>query len=229
MSEEASYRVRLARGTYADVPPHDDWLTAAERAVLQRLRLEKRRLDWRLGRWCAKRALHAWSALPLASIEVLADPDGAPIARGATPMPVLSISHRGGRGLAATADPLLRLGCDVELVEPRSERFIRDFLTADESAHVLAAHGAEQDLLANLCWAAKECVVKALRTGLRADTRSVHVKLPPHGVDGEDWLPIEAESASGGRFTGCWRLVDGCVEVVLADRPHGSLELQSVS
>lgn len=229
MSEAVGHRVRLARGTYADVPPHDDWLTAAERAVLERLRLEKRRLDWRLGRWCAKRALHAWNALPLAGIEILADPDGAPVARGAGPMPVLSISHRGGHGLAATADPLLRLGCDVELVEPRSERFIRDFLTAAESAHVLAAQGEERELLANLCWAAKECVVKALRTGLRADTRSVHVKLPPHGTDAENWQPIEAESASGGRFAGCWRLVDGRVEAVLADRPHGSLELQSVS
>jgi 4'-phosphopantetheinyl transferase len=229
MSEAVSHRVGLARGAYADVPPHDDWLTAAERAVLERLRLEKRRLDWRLGRWCAKRVLHAWSELPFAGIEILADHDGAPVARGAVPMPVLSISHRGGHGLAAIADPLLRLGCDVELVEPRSERFIRDFLTAAESAHVLAVHGGERDLLANLCWAAKECVVKALRTGLRADTRSVHVKLPPHGSRGEEWQPIEAESASGGRFTGCWRLVDGRVEVVLADRQRGSLELQSVS
>ena len=40
----------------ADVPAGDAWLSAAERHVQSGLRIEKRRADWRLGRWTAKQA-----------------------------------------------------------------------------------------------------------------------------------------------------------------------------
>jgi hypothetical protein len=41
----------------ADVPAHNDWLSVRERAFLDTIRFAKRRGDWRLGRWAAKRAL----------------------------------------------------------------------------------------------------------------------------------------------------------------------------
>jgi 4'-phosphopantetheinyl transferase len=46
--------------TQADVPAGDEWLCAREAACLARLRFAKRRADWRLGRWTAKRALAAY-------------------------------------------------------------------------------------------------------------------------------------------------------------------------
>ncbi len=44
----------------AEVPAGESWLGAEERRVLARLRFERRRVDWRLGRWTAKAAIGAW-------------------------------------------------------------------------------------------------------------------------------------------------------------------------
>ena len=41
------------------LPADDDWLSEAEREVLAGLRFDRRRRDWRLGRWTARRALEA--------------------------------------------------------------------------------------------------------------------------------------------------------------------------
>ena len=43
--------------TEEDLPAEDDWLNASEMARLSGMRFPKRRVDWRLGRWTAKRAL----------------------------------------------------------------------------------------------------------------------------------------------------------------------------
>jgi len=43
--------------TESDVPADDDWLCPAEALRLSGMRFAKRRADWRLGRWTAKRAL----------------------------------------------------------------------------------------------------------------------------------------------------------------------------
>jgi len=50
--------------TEADVPAEDDWLSEREAVRLGRMRIPKRRADWRLGRWTAKRALAACLKLP---------------------------------------------------------------------------------------------------------------------------------------------------------------------
>src|SRR5215210_7466555 len=89
----------------AELPAGEDWLSAAERAVLGGLRIEKRRADWRLGRWTAKRAVAAWLEVPARRVEIVAAADGAPEAwLDGTPAPVsVSLSHRAGRALAAVA------------------------------------------------------------------------------------------------------------------------------
>ena len=50
-----------------DVPVGDGWLSAGERATLDRLRIPKRRADWRLGRWTAKCAAAAYLNLECTS------------------------------------------------------------------------------------------------------------------------------------------------------------------
>ncbi len=45
--------------TQAQAPASDAWLSPTEHRLLAGLRFPKRRLDWRLGRWTAKRALCA--------------------------------------------------------------------------------------------------------------------------------------------------------------------------
>jgi 4'-phosphopantetheinyl transferase len=69
------------------------------------------------------------------------------------------------------------LGCDLETVEPRSETFVSDYFTAEEQEVVRQACPEDRFTLIALIWSAKESALKALRTGLRIDTRSVSVVL----------------------------------------------------
>lgn len=239
MSVTSGYVVHLAGCGLADVPAHDEWLTAAERAVLSGLTVAKRRTDWRLGRWCAKQAVAAQCGVQPTEVEILADADGAPVAwarveaarrRDAGERQALasvSVTHRDGRAAAAAAPRTVRLGCDLERVEPRSEHFIRDYFTPAEAAAVLERTDRERQVLANLCWSAKEAVLKAARVGLRADTRTVAVCVPT-SLEADAWQPLHARSASTGEYTGSWRLQGDWLLTVLADRPHRLQSDQSV-
>jgi len=218
--------VHLAVGQLEDVPAEADWLSEDEREVLARLKLEKRRLEWRLGRWLARQAVRdalAGDPQPdLSEIAVLAAADGAPEVHGLSRPVSLSLSHRHGRGLAAAALGDAALGCDLELLEPRSDRFIRDWLTRGESGHIFGAPEPQQPLLANLCWSAKEAASKVLRVGLRFDTRSFEVELPaqedlPGSERDSAWRPVAVTAVrSRVRFAGVWRLRESFVETVLA-------------
>ncbi len=118
----------------AELPGDEDWLSPGERAVLAGLNYEKRRSDWLLGRWTAKRALSACLEARPDRIEVIAADDGVPepFLDGAPAQAALSISHRGGRALALVGPPELSLGCDLEYVEPRSGAFLREWLSESE-------------------------------------------------------------------------------------------------
>jgi 4'-phosphopantetheinyl transferase len=200
----------------AEVPSGDVWLGQRERAVIAALRFPKRRADWLRGRYAAKRAAAAWLGRPsdpsaLAGFEVLAGDTGAPQLYCDGEMPLaLSLSHRAGWALAAVAPPDVALGCDLELVEARSEAFLADYLTADEQALVAAADPRDRAQRASLIWCVKECALKALREGLRLDTRSMQLVVR-RGEGGGGWLPIGARSVLDDRtFEGWWR-------------PHGDL------
>jgi 4'-phosphopantetheinyl transferase len=231
-----------ARG---DAPAGSGWLTPWERRREAALRSEPRRRNWRLGRWVAKRAVAACLAARLTArgqvratepIEVRSEADGAPRVwlpgrSDGRPPPVLSLSHRAGRGFAAAAEGPLALGCDVERIEPRSRAFVRDYLTPAERARVESAEPGVADLMANLLWSAKESALKALRVGLTVDTRTVDVRVGPglddlagarvlaRGLRTDGWAPLGASVASGARLRGWWRAGDGCVWTLVADRP----------
>lgn len=108
-----------------------------------------------------------------AAVEVRAAADGAPeVLVGSHPAPLLiSLSHRAGHAVFLAAPAGAALGCELELVEPRNDAFVADYLTAPERAAVRAAAAADRPLLVALLWSAKESTLKALRTGLRLDTR----------------------------------------------------------
>jgi len=199
-------RYLLAEAT--DVPDGDTWLAPSEAAFQQTLHIPHRRADWRLGRWAAKKALAAWLAQPIAPdrIAIHPAPDGAPeMLLDGQPAPVaLSYSHRAGRALCMLAPLGTTLGCDLELIEPRSDAFVADYFTAAERD--LVAASPETDLLANLLWSAKESALKALRTGLRMDTRSVEVELENGSRDGSDWQALRVRLVETGEvFQGWWR------------------------
>jgi 4'-phosphopantetheinyl transferase len=180
--------------TTADVPVEDDWLSASEAVLLNGMRFAKRRADWRLGRWTAKRALAISRNMPshleaLAGIEIRPAQSGAPEVFFANqPAAVtISLSHRCGSAICAVALSGAALGCDLELIEPRSDAFVADYFTPEERAFVARGATADRSRLLALLWSGKESALKALREGLRLDTRCVVVSLvEAHQRRGED-------------------------------------------
>jgi len=194
--------------TEADVPQDHDWLSANEAARLNGMRFAKRRADWRLGRWTAKRALAAYLNVPfhpqaLTDIELRPASSGAPEVFFANkPAAVaVSLSHRAGSALCAVAPSGAALGCDLEIIEPRSDGFVADYFTPEEQALVSEALAPDRPPLLALLWSAKESALKALRTGLRLDTRCVTVEVsgirnPQSEIDSTD-LKIGARGYPG--------------------------------
>lgn len=184
-------RALLQRGR----PRSLSFLAPGEAARAEAMRIPKRREDFLLGRWAAKRLIAPVVGCEARDVEVRAAPSGRPVAFVRdVPQPFcLSISHRDGLALAAMDDA--PVGADLERVEPRSEAFVRDWFTPRE------IEDAAGDLFVNLIWSAKESALKALGVGLHADTRSVEIELLPaqHGA----WQPFRVHGAA--ELPGFWR------------------------
>ncbi len=193
----------------AEVPTGSGWLSPGERDVLGGMSFLKRRSDWRLGRWAAKRAVASWLGCDLDRVEIVAAPDGAPEARldGAPAPAAVSLSHRAGHAAALVGDPGTCLGCDLELIEPRSEGFVETWLGPAEQALVGGAPPDDRPRLANLVWSAKEAAAKARREGLRLDVRQADVDVQPPGRDG--WGPLHVTWPEAGEATDGWWRQDG--------------------
>src|ERR1019366_2434206 len=194
--------------TEADVPLEDDWLSANEAVCLAGLRFPKRRADWRLGRWTAKRALALHLDLPFhlqvfKKIEVRPAPSGAPEAFvDNQPAGVaMSLSHRAGTAICAFAPSSVEMGCDLEVIEPRSDAFVADYFSVEEQALVAREFAADRPRLLALLWSAKESALKALHAGLRFDTRCVIVSPLAESCDVNGWSPLRVRY-TGGRDTG---------------------------
>ncbi len=217
----------------AEVPTTDDFLTPLEQRVLEKLFIPKRRSDWRHGRWTAKRALDAAWRCRHAGIPprwcILAAEDGAPEAfdEGDRPAKLqISLSHSGGLAVCALASRETRwLGCDLERVEPRTDDLIEQFFTESEQRRVRAAGEGDRPLVACLIWSAKESALKAVRLGLREDTRSVEVEwsaLP----SAAEWRPFvvtrgQAPSKLCGQFRVLHDAGASWVMTLVAEPPVG--------
>jgi 4'-phosphopantetheinyl transferase len=194
----------------AAVPASDDWLSAREKQVMSTYSFPRRCADWRAGRWAAKQAV--LTAFPpgagvrLAELEILAAADGAPEAwlKGCLAGVAVSISHREGLAAALVTGKAWIPGCDLELIEPRSGTFTADWFTAGEIAALEHSPDTNRDALVTLIWSAKESVLKALRKGLKADTREVEITAAGLCDAGMGWRPF-ASCAEGKRMTGWWR------------------------
>jgi 4'-phosphopantetheinyl transferase len=178
----------------------------------------------RLARWTAKQAVARALDLEadagtLARIEIRAASTGAPtVFVGDDRAPIaVSLSDRTDWAVCVVAPADLGVGCDLELVEPRTDRFVRDWFTPVERDLVFAAGaGEERHLLANLAWPAKESALKVLQTGLRRDTRSVEVEVVD--MDGErHWARLVVRTEEGAAFPGWWRRYGDFVLTFAAD------------
>jgi 4'-phosphopantetheinyl transferase len=209
--------------TSAQIPDNDDWLSETEQKTLAGFRFPKRRNDWRLGRWTAKQAVHAFQKTPdaaLCAIEIPALDYGAPevILKGQPAGISISISHCRDRALCAIAPADTAIGCDLEWIEPREKNFAEDYFTPEEISLVKQSP-AEKALLVTLIWSAKEAALKAIRKGLSRDTRSVVISPDFPGQEGSwnRWTGHCLESACS--FYGWWRICDGYVYTLASDKP----------
>ncbi len=226
----------------ADVPTQDQWLSSGEILALSRLRFARRRDDWRLGRWTAKRALAACfdlqrDLLSLAKIEIRAAASGAPAAfvfNQAAPVNI-SISHRAGSAMCAVALSGFDVGCDLEMIERRSNAFVADYFTAREQTLVERTLVEQRPLLVTLLWSAKESALKALRVGLRLSTNCLDVDLvgglplhtepfrpdfavvPVCHVNTDGWRPLHVRYSGDRLFYGWWRHTGHMVRTVVSD------------
>ena len=206
----------MARAGRGRITPGEEWLAPGEAASLAGLRYTKRRTEFLLRRLVTKHAValvtdRSTDPAALAGIEVRNAPSGAPyVFVDDAPIGVgVSISDRAGWAVCVTSPTgQPAFGCDLELVEPRSPGFARDFLTVAEQ-HLVAscATGDERDTVTNLIWSAKESALKVLRVGLRRDTRTLEVTSAAPRGDG--W----------GALDGAGRRRDGFSRLVAAGRP----------
>lgn len=156
------------------------------------------------------------------------------------------------------AGVLAGIGVDLEIVEPRSQGFVRDYLNPGEQDWVRRQALASDDgfdAAANLLWSAKESALKVAGVGLRADTRTVDVTvltgarpdgwarvtydLVPErvarGVDVPPWWRGPRPAWWVGAIPGWWRR-DGAFLLTIASRTPcdppaplpGSADLSSV-
>ncbi|WIM92902.1 4'-phosphopantetheinyl transferase superfamily protein [Actinoplanes oblitus] len=206
----------------ADLPSGTAWLTGAEQARAAGLRFRKRHDEFLLRRLAAKHAVAAILGRPadpatLATIEVGNAPSGAPLVHvdGVPSGLDVSISDRAGWAICLAGPGV---GCDLELVEPRTPGFVRDFLTEAEQRLVTGLPpGDARDAVANLIWSAKESALKVLRTGLRRDTREVEVTVP--GPPGAGWAPISVRESGGATFPGWCRRSGSFLITVVGREP----------
>lgn len=192
-----------------DLPSHDHWLTPAEADRVAGYTFTKRREEVRLSRWTAKQALAQTLRLGtepgiLRRLEIRNAADGAPeVFLGGRRAPLsISSTDRADWAVCTVIGGERPIGCDLELVEARSDEFIGDYFTPAEQ-ELVATSSVGREILANLVWSAKESALKVLRTGLRRDTRSVEVHVGVAELEG--WSALYVTTAEGLHFTGWWR------------------------
>ncbi len=203
----------LAHGQL-DTPDHRGWLSVHEREHVDGIRFTKRRDEYLTRRWAAKQAVATMldlgrSVEDLRRIEIRHRESGAPYVYvdGETPAVDVSLTDRSGWAVCVVGSLGITtpgtVGIDLEVVEPRTARFVADYFTPAERAVVAATPADRHDAVANLIWSAKEAALKVRQVGLRVDTRTVEVDL--HGertVDG--WTAMTVWGADGA-LPGWWR------------------------
>jgi 4'-phosphopantetheinyl transferase len=108
------------------------------------------------------------------------------------------------------------------MIEPRSDAFVADYFTANEQALIAHAPATDRSRLLALLWSGKESTLKALRTGLRVDTRCVIVSPAEALFALNGWSPLQVRYGDGRVFDGWWQRKDNILRTLVADPPPDS-------
>jgi acyl transferase domain-containing protein/phosphopantetheinyl transferase len=178
---ETSFGVWLKMLALLALGPREREIWAGLKAV------DKRRIDWLLGRCAAKDAVRTLIrrqfdvALYPADIEILPDGQGRPRVHGSwiqdlRVQPVVSISHSGGSAVALAALGVDQLvGIDIESLNPAREGFEVVAFNDQEREIVDALPSRERPEWFLRLWCAKEALGKALGRGLSQGLKSLEV------------------------------------------------------
>jgi len=149
-------------------------LTADENAELARFRFPKRRSDWLGGRLATKLVVARAFGAGLPAVDVAPNWTRKPFARihGQFVPADVSISHSGDVAVAALARGV-RVGVDIERVEPRSQGFY-DMAFSEAERQDVIRFGAWDAL--TKAWTMKEALSKALGIGLGLTLHDIAVR-----------------------------------------------------
>lgn len=173
-------------------------LTPAERQIFAGYTFAKRRRDWLLGRWCAKRAAGQALELPPDQVGIVAGPKGRPLVVGHD-LP-LTLTHGHGRAIAIVAPEAV--GVDLELAREVPGNGWKFFLSEAERAWLAAgALGPGGEIV---FWAVKEAAYKVMGGEIEVMTH-LHTTVGPGTA---------AVACEGGLLAASWvRAGSFCVAV----------------
>ncbi|MDX1414467.1 MAG: 4'-phosphopantetheinyl transferase superfamily protein [Candidatus Promineifilaceae bacterium] len=222
---KAADHPELLRG----VPPAG-MLSADEAVVFGSLKVTKRRQDWLLGRWTVKQLLQeairkeSGQAVPHAAMSILAAKDGAPTVQFAADYAryesrfTISISHSHKTAFCAVLQkPDWPMGVDLEWIEKRPAQFAEQFFTEKERAFLKQTPAYLTDVQITALWSGKEAALKAVRHGLRLDTRCVECHFGIVEQAPREWTRFhiqwdqQAADKSLPRLQGWWQAADDYV------------------
>lgn len=219
----------LVDSSQASLEAPEGFLSSSELLKFRAFRFAKRRQEWLLGRWVAKfliKSLPTYQGYAPTEIEILTSPDGAPyfqLPGGDAAPTFLSISHCSRYALCAIASGAnIHIGIDMEKIEPRTQTFIKDYFTPLEVGLVNSQPHESWDMISTLIWSTKESMLKALRVGLRWDTRQVEIRevsnLQGKRAGWNDLQLKDLQQENRGWFGG-WQKYDGYV-ITMAGFPE---------
>ncbi|WP_249755996.1 type I polyketide synthase [Microvenator marinus] len=187
---------------------HDDFLTAQEREAFDRFLSDRRKSEWLSARVASKRLvatyLQDFYGIEANPGDIVIDKDvhKAPVValRGSLgrldlPLPDLTITHSGGVAYAAiTPEPKVRIGIDLETIEPREDSFAQTYFSAQELQEMPELDS--QVRLAAL-WTCKEAVSKALGVGLHLNVMDIQLsEFKPSGNGYSARVTLHRETAA---------------------------------
>ena len=192
--------VFLTAVTYSEERSRDwrGWLSEEERSCIASFGAEKRRREFVAGRAAARRLLADRLDTQPEEVPLRRAKDDAVDVEGTDWQ--VSIAHSGPHAIAACARH--RVGVDLEHIQPRDPDVAR-FLFAPEDRVLVEELPYDSSTALILCWALKEAVLKARRTGFRTSPKDIHLSVQPEknkavaAIENEPQWGISFEKLSG--------------------------------